>query len=92
MTTVGNRLILAATVGAVVFLGAELAQAGQIVAITQREGVTVTMAGVRARLKPPSGGGDTVELPRAASELAGAMHVNAALIAAGALLVVLFLA
>lgn len=88
MTSIGNRVILAATVGAVVFLAAELYQAGRIVETTQREGVTVTMAGARVKVKPPAGG-TAVELPASAERMGQDMHRNAAMIAGAALVAVL---
>jgi hypothetical protein len=88
-----HGLILAGVTGAVVFLAVELAQAGVIAKHVQREGVTVNAPVLgRVKVSAPSGGGNAVELPPSASEVASSMHSMALGAAALAFVGVLVLA
>jgi hypothetical protein len=89
MTTTANKIVLAATAGAVVFTIVELAQAAKAAQIVKMQGVTVSLAGARVPLRPPSGGGGIgVELPPKAEAITEHMHKRAAIAAAAAVVVI----
>lgn len=89
-----DRVILAATAGAVALLGLELLNAANVLDAVKRDGVTVAFPPPigRVPLRPTPGGPELVELPKSAQRAERTGHLLAFGGAAAVVVAVLVLA